>query len=113
MQSQLVITWEMVSVAVVVLLALFGLLVRIIKWLLDRYVEAVKAQIGMMATQITAHAGDLARLDKEILKLRAEVARDCFTRNDHIRYETVINAKVDALGTKIENLMLRSAHAQS
>jgi hypothetical protein len=110
---QLVITWEMVGIAVTALIALFGLLVGIIKWLLDRYVEAVKAQIGMMASQITANAGEITRLDKEILKLRAEVARDCFTRDDHIRYETVINAKVDALGTKIENLMLRSAHAHS
>lgn len=110
---QLVITWEMVGTAVTVLLALFGLLIGVIKWLLDRYVEAVKAQIGMMSSQILTHAGEITRLDKEILKLRAEVARDCFSRDDHIRYETVINAKVDSLGTKIENLMLRSAHAQS
>lgn len=111
--QQLVITWEMVGIAVTILLALFGLLIGVIKWLLDRYVEAVKAQIGMMATQILTHAGEITRLDKEILKLRAEVARDCFSRDDHIRYETVINAKVDALGTKIENLMLRSTHAKS
>lgn len=110
--QQLVITWDMVGIAVTVLLALFGLLIGTIKWLLDRYVEAVKAQIGAMTGQIATNAAEITRLDREILKLRAEVARDCFSRDDHIRYETVINAKVDALGTKIENLMLRSAHAK-
>lgn len=111
--QQIVISWEMVSIVVTIMLALFALLIGAIKWLLDRYVEAVKAQIQAIGLQVSASAHEIVRLDKEILKLRAEVARDCFSRDDHIRYETVINAKVDALGVKIENLMLRSAHAQS
>lgn len=108
---QIVISWEMVATAVTILLALFGLLVGIIRWLLDRYVDAVKSQIQLMANQIVAQAGEITRLDKELLKLRGEIARECFSRDDHIRYETMIHAKVDALGTKFENLILRSAHA--
>jgi len=108
---QIVISWEMVATAVTVLLAMFGLLVGIIRWLLDRYVDAVKSQIEIMAKQITVQAGDITRLDKELLKLRAELARDYYTRDDHIRYETLIHAKVDSLGTKFENLILRSVHA--
>lgn len=108
---QIVISWEMVGTAVTILLALFGLLVGIIRWLLDRYVDAIKSQIEIMAKQITAQAGDITRLDKELLKLRGEIARDYYTREDHIRYETLFHAKMDAVGAKVENLILRSAHA--
>ena len=110
---QIVISWEMVGIVVTILLAMFALLIGVIRWLLDRYVDAVKSQMELMTKQITTQAGDITRLDKELLKLRAELARDFYTRDDHIRYETLIHAKVDSLGTKFENLILRSAHARA
>lgn len=107
------VTWEAVGIAMTVLIALFTLLVGVIKWLLDRYADAIKSQIELMSKQIAAQAGEVTRLDKEILKLRNEMVRDFISRDDHIRYETVINAKVDAIGTKIEHLsfLLGDKHA--
>jgi hypothetical protein len=108
---QIVISWEVVSTAVTILIAMFGLLFGAIKWLLGRYIGAIEMQVGVMVKQIADQAGDITRLDKEILKLRGEIARDYYTREDHIRYETLFHAKMDAVGAKVENLILRSANA--
>ena len=40
-------------------------------------------------------------LERDILRLRAELPVDYVRREDHIRYETLIGAKLDALGAQI------------
>lgn len=42
------------------------------------------------------------RVERELLKMQADLPREYVRREDHIRFETVINAKLDALGAKID-----------
>ncbi len=49
------------------------------------------------------------RIDKDILTLRLELARDYVRREDAIREQVVINAKLDALNAKIDTMNARSA----
>lgn len=106
------LTWEAVGVILAAVVAWSGMLLGIIKWLLGQYAEGIKKNFEELGRTLKGHSEEMHRLDKEILKLRGDLARDYFSRDDHIRYETVINAKVDALATKIENLILRSTRAE-
>ena len=54
--------------------------------------------------RIGAAERELRELHTAFLKHLADLPRDYMRREDHIRFETVINAKLDALGSKFELL---------
>lgn len=64
---------------------------------LTRHIEAER----ITADQIQA-------LERDFLQWRAELPVQYVRREDYIRNQTVIEAKLDALAIKIENLQLRS-----
>lgn len=47
------------------------------------------------------------RLERDLLELRAELPKEYVRREDHIRFETVINAKMDSLAAKLDLVMER------
>lgn len=42
------------------------------------------------------------RVERELLKLQVELPREYVRREDHIRFETVINAKLDAINARLD-----------
>lgn len=52
-------------------------------------------------------AAQWQRLEREILLLQAEMAMHYVRREDYIRGQSVLEAKMDGLATKIENAQLR------
>lgn len=104
-------TWDAVGIVLTAVTAWSGLLLAIIKWLLNKYAEGIKDNFKQLGETIRGQTEEMHRLDKEILKLRGEIVREYVRRDDAIREQVVINAKLDALAAKIENLRLRSTHA--
>lgn len=47
------------------------------------------------------------RVERDLLSLRAELPREYMRREDHIRFETTINAKLDALNARFDLLLER------
>ncbi len=47
------------------------------------------------------------RVERDLFKLRAELPKEYVRREDHIRFETVINAKLDALNMRFDLLIER------
>lgn len=90
-------------------------LIAIIKWFLNRYHEDTKDRFRRLGEQIAGQTAELHRIDKEILGLRAEMLRDYVRREDSIREQVVINAKLDAVAAKVDTLSanLRINHAST
>lgn len=42
------------------------------------------------------------RVERELLRMQADLPKEYVRREDHIRFETVIHAKLDALSAKID-----------
>ena len=57
--------------------------------------------------QIEKDAGDWSRIEKDLLRWQGELPFRYVLRDDYVRNQTVIEAKLDALATRIENLQLR------
>lgn len=47
-------------------------------------------------------------MERELLRFQAEMPLQYVRREDYIRGQSVIEAKLDGLGTKLENAQLRS-----
>ena len=105
------LTPEFLTIAGFIVAVWSALLLGIIKWFLANYFKDVKAKFAELSAAIGKQTGDTHRLDMEILKLRGEMHADFVRREDDIRKEVVIYSKLDALAGKIENLKLRSTHA--
>lgn len=53
-------------------------------------------------------AGQWSRMERELLTLKAELPLQYVRREDYIRGQSVIEAKLDALGSKLEAAHLRA-----
>jgi hypothetical protein len=58
-------------------------------------------------TRLANLEGDHRELERAFLKHLSELPREYMRREDHIRFETVINAKLDALAAKQDLLAER------
>lgn len=116
---------ELLSAALTLLGAWSGLLIGIIKWFLNTYHKGLKEKFQGLSDQITANSkqsaerheltnaairgqdDELRRIDREFLGLRAELAEKYVRREDAIREQVVINAKLDAIAVRLDNVALR------
>lgn len=55
-----------------------------------------------------AEAENYRRIEREFAALRIELPREYVRREDHIRFETVINAKLDALNARFDIMLERN-----
>lgn len=60
----------------------------------QRFTELQKAQ--------AEEAQHWHRVERDLLSLKAELPREYVRREDHIRFETVINAKLDSINTRLD-----------
>lgn len=102
--------WHLISL----LIAFFGCVAGFGKLLLsqiDKRLDArFKAQDDALAAIREADKDDTrswAKLDREVLQLKADLPLHYVRREDYIRGQTVLESKMDGLAQKIENLQLR------
>ena len=104
---------------VMLLLAFFGgvfvfaraLLVQIDKRLDARFTaaEVLRVESGKRWEDSFERIARLAsETDKTVIELKLHVSENYVRREDHVRSQTVIEAKLDALASKFESLLLRA-----
>lgn len=69
--------------------------------------EATQMRLNEMEASARSKAGEWQRLEREMLELKAELPQSYVRREDYIRGQSVIEAKLDALAVKLENVQLR------
>lgn len=78
----------------------------------QRYQEAAHKQLIDRLTAIEQaskeEAGQWQRMEREMLQLKADLPLHYVRREDYIRGQSVIEAKLDALSSKLETHQLRT-----
>lgn len=98
------IDWPALGIFSTVLLAGLGLLLAAIRWLLDRWVTQLEKRFTHLEATASAWSSELSRLDREILKLKAELPERYVGREDWIRFAHTIDHKMDVLRDRLEDL---------
>jgi hypothetical protein len=75
-----------------------------VKWLLSRLERSLENRLVDLDGKDARMESEMHRIDKELLKLRGSLPLEYVRREDDIRKEVVINAKLDALSLKIDQL---------
>ena len=69
--------------------------------------DAVSRRLDAIESAARDESGNWARIERDLLKMKAEMPLHYVRREDYIRGQSVIESKLDGLALKIENVQLR------
>lgn len=102
--------WQVILLIAMVL----GAFLSLLKLLMSQQVAQINAGFAAQDLRLAAiesanreEAGNWQRVERELLAFKAELPMSYVRRDDYIRGQSVVEAKLDGLATKIENAQLR------
>lgn len=95
--SELSIDWRVVSILIGLIAGWSLVIIATVRWVMGR-------TLSQYDRYFNEQSDKNHKIEKDILRLRAELPVEYVRKEDHIRFETVITAKLDALGCMIETL---------
>lgn len=104
--------WQLV----LLLVSFLGACGAVGKLLLAQTQRHIEGQIGALSVRLVSieeanvrEYGQWQRVERELLKLQADMPLHYVRREDYIRGQSVIEAKLDGLAVRIENVQIRGA----
>jgi hypothetical protein len=100
--------WQLISL----LLAFFGAVGGFGKILLSQFEKRQAEQADHWDKRFTAleiAAKEWTRVERDFLAFKADLPMTFVMRDDYVRNQTVIEAKLDSVALRIENLQLKGA----
>jgi uncharacterized membrane protein YwzB len=79
-----------------------NLLIALLAWFALRSVKAIDDKFDSLSKKADNTNAELHRIDRDLLTLKAELPNQYQRREDAIRQETILNAKVDKIYELIE-----------
>ena len=90
--------WTVVSF----LLTFMGFVGGLAKWLFSKTEERQAARFASLEQALQQSASNWGELEKEFMRFKADLPLNYVRREDYIRGQTVIEAKLDALYNKLD-----------
>nr|BBJ05165.1 membrane protein [Marinobacter nauticus] len=100
--------WKAVAVFVTLLGAWSGFLIMVIRALLARVTKDLDLRLDRMVAAQEKDTDEWRRVERELMELRADLPVHYVRREDYIRGQSVIEAKLDSLALKLENVQLKT-----
>lgn len=107
------LNWKAAGVLLAAFLAWSGALFAAIKWLLDRYQKHLDERFKNLEKTISEESQKADEIEKYLLRLERDLPKEYVRKEDAIRSETVLHAKVDSIGEKLERWRLEMTNAGS
>jgi len=102
--------WQVIGFAV----TLGGGFLGGLKLIADQFMRRMDERFAAISTDLDKHlveeqraAARMDQIERDLMSMRAELPEKYLRREDHIRSQSTIEAKLDALAGKIENAQLR------
>lgn len=105
----MIVDWNLITWALGLLVGWTGFLIGIIKWFLQRMVRDLDKRLECIRKAQQGEVAEWRRIERELLELRADLPMSYVRREDHIRNQSVIEAKLDALASKLELTRMEGA----
>jgi F0F1-type ATP synthase membrane subunit b/b' len=95
---------KVAALALTVIVLWSGVLFWAVKWLLDRYQRSIEQRLEGLET-CDEHTDQRQRdVEKQILELKTELAKEYVHREDWIRGWNTVEAKLDAVYGKVDEI---------
>ncbi len=97
--------WQLATLIVTLGIAFLGFVFAAGRLLLTQIDQRLDQRFAV----IEGTLADVQKLEKDFLRFQADLPLQYVRREDYVRNQTVLEAKLDALAVRIENLMLQNA----
>ena len=87
-------TWDAVATFALAFVTLIGLNLAALRWLLGQYAREANNRLDALSRNGTEFS---RAVERELLKLKAQLPMDYVRREDWIRFSNTLEAKLDAL----------------
>lgn len=91
--------WHVVTLA----LTLLGGFTALIKLLLMQFAQRMEQRLEMLSSE----SKGWRQVERELMDLRADLPERYVRREDYVRNQTIIEGKLDLIGSKIELMQLQ------
>ena len=71
--------------------------------------DQVSRRLDSIEAGAREEMGNWQRIERDLLKFQADMPLNYVRREDHIRVQSILEAKMDGLATKIDNAQLRAS----
>ena len=104
-------SYQLFMIAATSLAAFFGLAKLIAKQSIEHISEKLET-FKEVKQDIKNLATNLQNTERDLLRIKGDIAQQYVRRDDFVRLETHLTSKLDALGDKIDNLRERRVSQQ-
>jgi hypothetical protein len=104
--------WQLITLCV----TLLGLFIGMGKLLLARFERYIETRFDILAEESSGWREverDVRTVEIDVLKLRVELAERYVNRDDYVRGQTVIEAKLDAISSELKNVQIQGARREN
>jgi len=105
--------WQLVGMAGGIIAAIVALIGWFILQLKDQFTESLENKFTAIQNNMTLihkDSKEWARVERELMELKADLPMRFVMREDYVRNQTIIEAKLDAIALRQENRELRGRH---
>jgi hypothetical protein len=102
--------WQLIAAGASVVVALAGLNIAALKWLLDRHDSCSQANANRLAELERQSAEKMAEVQHDILRLRADLPLEYVRREDWIRFGNTLEAKIDTIRAEMREQLAELRH---
>lgn len=95
--------WQLITL----LLTFFGACATVVRVFLAQTQRHLDMRFNTLEDANRQEAGQWQRIERELMELRASLPVEYVRREDYTRGQSVIEAKLDGLASKLENAQLR------
>lgn len=101
--------WQLLTFFASLLLSFLGAAFTMGRLLLGQVEKRLDARFSGLERAASEDAGQWRKVERELLDLRAELPLNYVRREDYIRGQSIIEAKLDGLALRLENQVLKGA----
>lgn len=83
----------------------------VVGWLVNSLKNTITEQLKAMSKSLKLESDKIAKVERSLLELKADLPREYLRREDHIRYSAIIEAKLDGHAEALNRLNLNVQRA--
>jgi hypothetical protein len=99
--------WELITAIGTGLTVLSSVALTILKVLLKSLEARLESRFKTLEDSSNKQSEEWQRVERELMKMQADLPLNYVRREDYIRNQSVIEAKLDGLAIRIENALLK------
>lgn len=105
--------WQLVGFGLALLSGFATIIVAAGKTIASQFERRINERFDVIERAREAEAAGISHLEREFMRFQAELPVQYVRREDYVRGQSIVEAKLDGLAGKLDNAVLRVALSRS